>query len=326
MKYARHFARSLMAATGERDLYACPLCLKRFACSPETIDALTWDHFPPQSIGGLDRHAALVCAECREAWQFVDRQVAVRRDRERFDAEFPGMTPAVQRLIHPQKGDELYQRVALGITEERALRLVGRWENRQVTDLLDQLLEQGTYRELKFRLTFSSGPDPQPLFVERALLKAACLGVFSQLGYPYLLAPALEAVRRQLARPDATEFAGHAIKFSRQPHASGPGSTVPRDGSRHIQVACVTEPEAVAGVGVFFSGYDLAGWHAVFLPRPALGRAPAYGRLVPALRAANGFSFVTIDHDMTADSRAGLRDGSGGLWPIYAVEAESATA
>ena len=43
-------------------------------------------------------------------------------------------------------------------------------------------------------------------------------------------------------------------------------------------------PHAVAGVGVLVFGHELAGWHAVFLPRPALGRLPDYGPAAASTR------------------------------------------
>ncbi|MBM3302020.1 MAG: hypothetical protein FJY85_18980, partial [Deltaproteobacteria bacterium] len=218
--YAELFSKSLQVATGESGLYRCPLCLAAFAVVD--ADSLTWDHYPPQSIGGRDRGAVLVCQDCRRRWNHVDAELVPLMRREEFDRLYPGMEPIVLRIPNDTYVQGLRHREAIGIQED-SVRLIGRPEHnaeeatQRLTQFLDQVASEGKWNGLKVTVSVDPSLAYSGRRVEHSFLKAAYLAAFDCLGHPYVLSPALDTIRRQMREPEATHLERHTLVFSPQP-------------------------------------------------------------------------------------------------------------
>ncbi len=310
--YAKLLSKSLNVATGESNVYRCPLCLAPF--SVQDADLLTWDHYPPQSVGGRDRDIVLVCQDCHRQWSPTDAELARLMRREEFDRLYPGMEPVILRIPDEPYVKGLRHREAIGV-RGRPIRLVGRPEHnvqeatQRLTEFLNRATSEGKWNGLK--ITVSS--DPQLIYstqrIERSFLKAAYLAAFDCLGYPYVLSPALNTLRQQMREPDVAHLTDHTVIFSPQL----PGF------DREILLAYVHTPEPVTGLAVFFLGYNLARWQVTFLLLPAHPEMPKYGQLDQSLRKAGGMGFVSFERsrELTTDAEVTLVDQNDKEWPIY---------
>src|SRR5215204_3105968 len=123
--YGQRFAKSWQVMTNETDVYACPLCLTRYPLAE--IETLTWDHYPPRSIGGRDGDTVLVCEECRSKWASIDLEIARLRDVEEFQKAYPGTVPFIQRFPGTPGLQNSTMRVAVSVAEG-GIMIIGRPE------------------------------------------------------------------------------------------------------------------------------------------------------------------------------------------------------
>lgn len=310
LRYGQRFSESLQAVTGEVGYYACPLCLARFPL--QEAEALTRDHYPPQSIGGRDSDTVLVCEVCRERWAQTDAHIDRLKRRDEFDREYPGMLPIVASMPNARTIKGLRHRAALLIDKD-GLEIHARPEanppeaNRRLTELLAgeprnlNGIQLRIDKEARYRFDYRA--------VERSFLKAAYLAAFSTLGYPYILSTQVTPIREQMLRPDADIFAGHMVVLAPQPDG--------RD--RVTSLAYFYDPPAATGLAVFFEGYRMRQWCIVFLPVPALPGYPQYDMLQHAVFQAETVGYLPIDRSIDLISRTELivRDEDGKEWPVY---------
>lgn len=269
--YGQRFATSLYVVTQEADIYACPLCLTRVDLTK--IESLTWDHYPPQSIGGRDRDTVLICEECRKRWDRIDAQVNVVKKHHEFHRQFPDATPARIRYsdVSGRPGPKI--RVALSPHEE-GIRTVARpgSNSPQLINHINQieqelkasgrLINQPVVLETDQDLSFDQR------VVERAFLKAAYLAAFNCLGYPYILSPALALVRQQMLDPTVEVFP-YRTAFSPFNEAA----------DREVVTAYIQNPPQLAGFGIIFEGYNLSNDFMVILPGREALLLPDYSYL-----------------------------------------------
>ncbi len=311
--YAELFSRSLNVVTGESGLYRCPLCLTAF--DVEDADSLTWDHYPPQSIGGRNRDAVLVCEDCHGRWDRTDAELARLVRREEFDRQYPAMEPVILRISDDPYARGLRHREAIKI-DEGSILLLGRPEHnakeatQRLIEFLNQVASDGKWDGLKITVRTDPGLTYSGRRVERSFLKAAFLAAFDCLGYPYILSQALEPVREQMRQPEITRLAHHTLTFSPQ----SPGF------DREVLLAYVHTPESLTGLAVFFLGYALSRWCVTLLPLPAYPGLPKYdGKLDQVLRDAGHIGFVSFERsrELIIDKELVLVDERDEEWPLY---------
>lgn len=310
--YAELFAKSLEAATHESGIYRCPLCLTAFGI--EAADDLTWDHYPPQSIGGQDRDVVLVCSACQRSWSEIDAELVPFLRREAFDRSHPDAHPIVLRIAdHPQVRG-LRHREGLSV-RDGVFTLLGRPEanHEAATQRLTEFMDSAVSEQFSEDLTFTFSTDPAMVFsrsrIERILLKAAYLAAFDCFGYPFILAPALQTVKEQMANPRADIVGGHTLAVSPQPLSCNPA----------ILMAHVSEPVALFGLVVFFIGYRLDRAWVTLLPVPTHPEGPCYGKLDAAVHEAKRLDLVWFERSrkLACDTEVILVDEGGREWPVY---------
>ncbi len=311
-RFATLMANSLEATTGETHTYRCPLCLTPFAV--EEADTLTWDHFPPQSIGGRDRDTALICHACRSRWDRTDANLHRLQLRDGFEQQHPGMIPVT--LSIPGQGPirGLRHKAAVG-AKDGSIIILGRPESNpdHVTGRLVDYLDGQSGKETVPDHTLQFQEEREMVFSRRqaelSFLKATYLALFNCFGYPYILSDGLARIREQMVDPNASCLDGFALVFSPPPLGY----------DRQIEIALVYSPAALTSLAVFFLGYSLSRWCVAFLPIPAQASLPAYGRLADSLRDAGRMDLVWIDRSArpVADRSVIVVDEHGVERPLY---------
>jgi hypothetical protein len=201
----------------------------------------------------------------------------------------------------------------LGVQEGK-IKLFGRTEISQeratgrITEFLDHIWSEGGWDGLELRITSDPSLSFSGSVVENLFLKAAYLAAFDALGFPYILASALEAVRQEMLEPETETLKGTLLVFFPQP------TTDP-----HVALAYVHTPSALTSLAVFFLGYRLPQWCIVFLPIPACPGLPEYGRLERIVRDSGHLGFVRFDPspDLLTDGNVVVVDEYGTERPIY---------
>ena len=316
LAYAEMFSRSLEVATGETGIYRCPLCLAAFDI--EDADSLTWDHYPPRSIGGRDRDTVLVCGDCHRRWDRIDAELARLERRDEFEKLYSGMVPVILAIPDEPDARGLRHRMALKV-DEGSIVLVGRPQDNaaeatwRLVDCLERVASERNWNGLRITLCTDHALIFKRPLAERSFLKAAYLAAFDCLGYPYILSQALEPVREQMRQPEVARLEHHTLKFCPQP----PGF------DREILLAYVHTPEPLIGLAIFFLGYALSRWCVTLLPLPAHLGLPKYdAKLDQTLRNAGRMGFVRFERsrELITNRKLILVDQAGKEWPIYKQE------
>jgi hypothetical protein len=178
------------AVTGVSDTYVCPLCLGSTFTSVRDAE-LTWDHVPPESIGG--RLQVPVCSHCNwAAGATIEADLSRYARRLDFAAVYGTAAPVVLKF----PGTGVSHRNALK-SQEGAIMLVGREEanapeaTREAESALTKALQQGT----GFTIRDDASLMWRPTYLECAFLKAAYLFLFLRRGYSAILSVPFELVR-----------------------------------------------------------------------------------------------------------------------------------
>jgi hypothetical protein len=276
------------AVTGVSNAYVCPLCL-RSTFSSVRDPGLSWDHVPPQSIGG--RLQLPVCSGCN--WT-AGRTIEADLDRHVKKLGFLSTYGVAEAVILEFPGTGIRHRNALSI-QDGTIRLVGRDEANipEATHQAEAALAKAFAEGSKFvvardpRLTWSRK------YLECAFLKAAYLFLFSRCGYGAILQAPFELVRHQIAAPDSDVVQPLVRK--------GEKRTKPR----RMELAVVNAGQNDECLVVYFGGFKLDTDTIVLLPTPGDADLRKYHRARDSVKAAKTFSF-------TPEACAEGRGGPGG--------------
>lgn len=286
-RYAQRFAKSLQIVKGSNQLYACPLCLISFPVSE--AQSLTWDHYPPQSIGGRDSDIALVCQTCRDKWDRFDAEINRLKKYEDFERQFPGMEPIKMQVLGVPRARGLRHRAAICI-ETNTIKILGR-DDKNSRDGTDRLIESlnaltvgSTSGGVSFQLHSDNTLTYNREWIERSFLKAAYLAAFDGLGYPYILSSCFDSIRQQVANPELNILFGHTWTFPPSQSRA----------ERQIILAYVYDPFPLTSLAVFFVGYELKHTFVTFLPLPSFANLLSYERLTETLRGISYIAYVKI--------------------------------
>lgn len=208
----------------------CPLCLHGF--SQDQIAQLTWEHAPPNSLGG--HPVALTCLRCNQRGggpKGVDTHAKREDDYRRFlkaDLDRP-VVGAMERgtsSLH----------VEARASESRFL-IMGRQKGNK-PERLDE------FREAWDRV---SGPMPSfslrvpklchfPYRARVSWLKSAYVVAFATLGYRYVFRTVFDPIREQIDKPDSGVLSNFFVDVSSADSAN--------------EIALVLEPNWLRGVAV----------------------------------------------------------------------------
>ncbi len=312
--YGERFAASWEVVTGAVGIYACPLCLTQFPLSK--IDTLTWDHYPPQSIGGRGRDTVLVCEVCRERWSSTDADVSRLKEQEDYMHSYPGTVPAVLRFPNMPGLDRSSQQGAFSF-QDQTLQLVARPEanppqaTKYISEQWAKIVSDQSGEPVTVRLT-AKVPN-YANSVRRAFIKAAYLAAFDCLGYPYILAPVMAQVQQQMLDPRTEHLPPPVAELTAQPS----------NADRQITIGYVDEPKLLRSIGVFFQGYALNKPVGVLLPVPAWPPSATHNYMEQLQRwpdKALTFDYCHIDRrDLSHITQRAVwvTDDSGRLCSLY---------
>jgi hypothetical protein len=175
--------------------YACPICARWFA----SIEDLTFEHAPPNSLGG--REVTLTCVECNStAGHELDAELRRAQDvRDWSRARHP----------KPLRGRFEFEGIPLNVDVDwtpDGVTVVG---IPSLNDPANTAAQQAAFE----RIAASDEPYQEPMrfsfagyreqHARVALLRSAYIAAFARLGYRYALRPTLEVVREQILDPDA---------------------------------------------------------------------------------------------------------------------------
>lgn len=177
--------------------YACPLCLRLFAW--EDLELLSLEHAPPRVVGGTV--LCLTCAQCNNT-----AGTKLEKDLERAETLLDFFAAIETRPIRARmRYGGLEQRGEVRRSDGEIQMTGVTKRNREgvadeVMATFDRHVSEGT-APTEIELTFD---EP---FSERhatiGWLRAAYLVAFAALGYRYVLRPAFDDLRRQIAEPDS---------------------------------------------------------------------------------------------------------------------------
>ncbi len=183
--------------------YLCPLCFSLVTPAQFAADntIISVEHVPPGSIGG--KPICLTCKPCNNwAGTYLDSQWH-KIERERLYAEGKLNAPVGGKLY--VSGIELNVD-AVNQAGRMTFEIPRRRNNPANLQQLRQLADQGQgavpFAQFALDQTYNRRR------AEVAALRAAYLAAFAFFGYNYIIDPALNIVRQQIAEPD-TEIIKH---------------------------------------------------------------------------------------------------------------------
>ncbi len=175
--------------TDSRDVFICPLCLKRIIKSRHLQNIVSEEHILPESLGGS--LTTLTCKECNN------------RQGSQLDASL------VQRVRVEQGEYPINGRVFIGEGEFGAdtyfpndenapIKIVGipKQSNPKSVETSEIALRSGP-ENISLRLNFDYNPTASLV----ALLRVAYLMMFRCFGYRYILQDFTEQIRKQIKYP-----------------------------------------------------------------------------------------------------------------------------
>lgn len=198
------FAANLSAFdSSQRNIFACPLCLRGFTPDALESEGLTEEHIISRELGG--RLITLTCKECNS------------RGGAELDAHLVNEFRALDKISglsdKPLKGrvkvGDVKQEVEVYVSGDKSplLQLVGDKKRTNPASLLE--IERSLESEpgnVRFQLNF--GYDRHRANVAR--LRAAYLLMFRYFGYEYILHKNVERVRQQILTPGQGVIASKA--------------------------------------------------------------------------------------------------------------------
>lgn len=211
----------------------CPLCLQTFAVTP---GELTIEHAPPSKLGG--KPAALTCKKCNNEQGSIleSRLIEYYRIQESLTGNRALFTDATMQF------DDLPAvRIQLNFFENNwNVVPVTKASNPNTIDAISRSFSQGIGPS-RFKLQFR---QPGLRTVRIALIRAAYLIAFGQLGYGFAVNPGLNYVRNLFRTPDDESLYPHGVIF---------GFKCPDD---FLGVNIVTHPPEMRAYLVAFDLFD----------------------------------------------------------------------
>lgn len=217
-----HPAIAEEAGVEDDGVYACPLCIERDAATGTqnlvvfpraAVEArtLTAEHVPPKSFGG--KPLVLTCAACNS-------KAGTELDAHARNRENPVDLLLLGRRIKPRR-----VRLAVGgKAVEADIAAEGKQINVKVGERRGRRKRELTLREARFQQAMSAALRDQANIhisfigdrysdrrARASWLRSGYLAMFALLGYRYILAPALDIVRRQIRDPETEHIAAFLV-------------------------------------------------------------------------------------------------------------------
>ncbi len=258
------FSESLKVASGEEGKYRCPICLRSFQYGE--LSKLTWDHFPPEKIGGSKR--VLVCRDCNVGLggRLLESNLPRYQKRSEFEKEFPGHLP----MKYSSGGIVIRGAVRASPDKiEFHPRTEDKFESarEQFKGDLEEAHTENKWDGKQFSLSTDKELSYSKQYLELAFLKSAYLASFKFFGYPYILQEPLEKIRGQILKPNDNVLGCFSI--ARPNQCEG----------RIIRLSYISAPVSLASFLITFEGFKIDRDFGVFLPLPGDHKLSIYSKL-----------------------------------------------
>lgn len=187
----------------EDELYGCPLCVRGFPRESVEQRILTWEHVPPDSIGG--KRLLLTCQACNStSGHSLDAAIAAREEINQFIEALVLKGGEFNGRLKLRMSDEILN-THVTITDGEVTMEVREGNNdpagpKRLQESLDRHVEDGTWEGSTFQLSTHTRYNNR--YAKLGDLRVGFLAAFARLGYRYAYSQELAPVRRQLQSPD----------------------------------------------------------------------------------------------------------------------------
>ena len=261
-KFAQKYSHSYFIANSKKNIYACPLCFDEYQVTEANV--LTWDHFPPQSVGGTQK--VLVCEQCRRKWDRIDAELDKFKKKEEFIREYPNHCAAKMKL---EIAPGLVYRNALKYSDstmEIKPRLSGDDATNRFSKVISNIYQNKIWNGQKGIIELDRNFLYNQDKIRMAIIKAAYLASFFTFGYPYILSEAISTIRQGLS-----ELNEQHLRF---PVTFSPGCNA--NEKCYVRFSYIYNPEPLKGLGIeIFTSIIQVRWFLIF-PIPHIKKIPQY--------------------------------------------------
>jgi len=210
-KYSSNFEEILklfpnLKRSGKR-IYMCPLCRGIFNednLDPKSLNPLTLEHVPPQSVGG--KELVLTCKRCNnEHGSDFDSQLIKKLDHKKLGMLKSGST---NRNVKFKIGDEISSNGNVWIDDTGGINFLLD-AKRTNPKYHEELIDIATGKKGSVNMNFS-----MPVYNENrariSVLRAAYLTTFKELGYAFIFSSNSEIPRKLIMEytPNSKPFKG----------------------------------------------------------------------------------------------------------------------
>ena len=188
---------ALKAAGADRELYACPICLRGYTRSD--LDQLTVEHVPQRSIGG--KRLVLTCKSCNNtAGHRFEADLANAKGVQTFYDTIIGSKTGNIGVVDIGFGEQRISADLTRSTEGLDFQILAAHNSPDTHTAFEKYLRAEGQKQ-DFSIT--SRHRFRPKLVDLAYLKSAYLWMFAKAGYWFVAHPALSLVRNALRSGEA---------------------------------------------------------------------------------------------------------------------------
>lgn len=230
------YARSLNVRDPKlKDMFICPICMRSFYKEDINNGAISIEHIPPQAIGSSIK--TITCTKCNN-----DIGAKLQSHMSNHARIKDLLAGRVLRPI-PAKVEINGRTIHTRITENKG---GGNWAGVSVkTQLPPDMWPENAKKYVGEKALISLQIPVSKEIVDAAYLHSAYLALFSLLGYPYVMQPFLDPIRRKINDYSLKEGIAHRLLIPKL-------FLDPRD--RGVEIALIWKDIDTSCLGVIIAG------------------------------------------------------------------------
>ncbi len=237
------YAKSLTARNPKlKDMFLCPICMRPFYRESINNKAISIEHIPPQAIGSSMK--TITCTKCNN-----DIGAKLQPHMNNYVREKDLLAGRVLKPI-PAKVEINGRTIHTRITENKG---GGNWTGVSVkTQLPPDIWPENAKKYVGKKAIISLQIPASKEIVDAAYLHSTYLALFSLLGYPYIMQPFLDPIRKKINDYSLKKGIAHRLLI---PKLLAPKFFLdPRD--RRVEVALIWNRKKIdiSCLGVIIAG------------------------------------------------------------------------
>ncbi len=218
-----------------KDMFLCPICMRPFYSESINNKAISIEHIPPQAIGSSIK--TITCTKCNN-----DIGAKLQSHMSNHARIKDLLAGRVLRPI-PAKVEINGRTIHTRITENKG---EGNWAGVSVkTQLPPDMWPENAKKYVGKKAIISLQIPASKEIVDAAYLHSAYLALFSLLGYPYVMQPFLDPIRRKINDYSLKEGIAHRLLIPKL-------FLDPRD--RGVEIALIWKDIDTSCLGVIIAG------------------------------------------------------------------------